>query len=179
MQLLKFYHGITFAFYWHCILDKDASFECHCYTHLDPRMLWAQMFLEIRVVTRRTCTWRSRASSLASQYLMACRIGPFGSLGFIYVWHLCSFVLIRQIISYYNVYIYASILTFSIPRTSFVRNMHHGAQSSAQGACCLDIGFRHMFSAPDCDAFRVIHVSCGWWKGMGSACAVTLGRGRL
>ena len=27
------------------------------------------------------------------------------------------------------------------------------AQSSAQEACCLDIGFRHMSSAPDCVAF--------------------------
>ena len=96
-------------------------------------MLWAQMFLEMRVVTRRSSARRSGASSLISQYLMACRNGPFGSLGSIYVWHLCSFVLICQIISYYNVYRFAYILTFSIPRTSSTRNMHQGAQSSAQG----------------------------------------------
>ena len=51
-----------------------------------------------------------------------------------------------QVISYYNVYMYVYILSFSIPCTSSARNMHHGAQSSAQGACCLDIGFRHMSS---------------------------------
>ena len=96
-----------------------------------------------------------------SEYLMACRNGPFGSLGSIYVWHLCSFVLICQIIAYYNVYMYAYILTLSIPRTSSARNMHHGAQSSTQGTCCQDIGFRHMFSAPDCVAFGGMHVSCG------------------
>ena len=31
--------------------------------------------------------------------------------------------------------------------------MSHGAHSSVQGACCLDIGFRHMFSTPDYAAF--------------------------
>ena len=64
-------------------------------------------------------------------------------------------------ISYYNVYMYAYILAFSIPRASSARSMHHGAQSSAQGACCLDIGFRHMFSAPYDAAFGVMHASCG------------------
>ena len=33
--------------------------------------------------------------------------------------------------------------------------MHHSSHPSVQGACCLDIGFRHMFSALDC-------VSFGW-----------------
>ena len=176
---MEFYHRVTFAFYWHCILDKDASTECYCYTHLTPRMLWAQMVFEIRVLTRRSSTWRSGASSLVSQYRMACRNGPFGSLGSIYVWHWRSFVLICQIITDYNVYMYAYRLAFSIPHASSARNMHHGAQSSAQGACCLDIGFRHMFSAPDCAAFGMMHVSCGWRKGMGTACIVTWGRGRL
>ena len=46
-------------------------------------------------------------------------------------------------------------LSFSVPRISSARSMHRGAQSSVQGACCLDIGFRHMSSAPDCVA-----VSC-------------------
>ena len=82
-------------------------------------------------------------------------------------------------ISCYNVYMYAYILTFSIPRTSSAMSTHHGAGLSARGACCLDIGFRHMFSAPDCAAFGVMHVSCGLGKGMSSACAVTWGRGRL
>ena len=135
------------------------------------------MFLEIRVVTRRSSTWRSGASSLVSQYLMTCRKDSFGFLGSIYMWHWCSFVFICHIIPYYNVYMYAYI--FSNPRTSSAQNMHHDAQSSAQGACCLDIGFRHMFSAPDCAAFGLMHVSCGWGKGMGSTCAVTWGRGRL
>ena len=31
--------------------------------------------------------------------------------------------------------------------------MHLSSQPSVQGACCLDIGFRHMFSALDCVAF--------------------------
>ena len=31
--------------------------------------------------------------------------------------------------------------------------MHRISHSSVQGACCLDIGFRHMFSALDCVAF--------------------------
>ena len=44
-------------------------------------------------------------------------------------------------------------LGFSVPRTSSARSMTHGAHSSVQGACCLDIGFRHMFSALDCAAF--------------------------
>ena len=63
-----------------------------------------------------------------------------------------------QVISYYNVYMYVYILSFSISRTSSAWNMHHGAQSSAQGACCLDSGFRHIFSAPDCAAFEVMRV---------------------
>ena len=31
--------------------------------------------------------------------------------------------------------------------------MHLISHPSLQGACCLDIGFRHMFSALDCVAF--------------------------
>ena len=31
--------------------------------------------------------------------------------------------------------------------------MHLSSQPSVHGACCLDIGFRHMFSALDCVAF--------------------------
>ena len=31
--------------------------------------------------------------------------------------------------------------------------MHRISHPSVQGACCLDIGFRHMFSALDCVAF--------------------------
>ena len=31
--------------------------------------------------------------------------------------------------------------------------MHRRSHSSVQGACCLDIGFRHMFNALDCVAF--------------------------
>ena len=31
--------------------------------------------------------------------------------------------------------------------------MHRSSHPSVQGACCLDIGFRHMFSALDCVAF--------------------------
>ena len=61
---------------------------------------------------------------------------------------------------------YVYVLSFSIPRTSSARNMHHDAQSSAQEAWCLDIGFRHLFSVPDCAAFEVMHVSCGWGKGI-------------
>ena len=34
--------------------------------------------------------------------------------------------------------------------------MRHSSHPSAQGACCSDIGFRHMFSAFDC-------VSFGWY----------------
>ena len=44
---------------------------------------------------------------------------------------------------------------------SSARNMHHGAQSSAQEACCQVIGFRHMFLAPDCASCEVMHMSCG------------------
>ena len=33
--------------------------------------------------------------------------------------------------------------------------MRHSSHPAVQGACCLDIGFRHMFSALDC-------VSFGW-----------------
>ena len=32
-------------------------------------------------------------------------------------------------------------------RTWSTRSMRRGLHSSVQGACCLDIGFRHMFSA--------------------------------
>ena len=32
-------------------------------------------------------------------------------------------------------------------RTWSARSMHRGLHSSVQGACCLDIGFCHMFSA--------------------------------
>ena len=32
-------------------------------------------------------------------------------------------------------------------------NMHRSSHLSVQGACCLDIGFRHMFSALDCVPF--------------------------
>ena len=31
--------------------------------------------------------------------------------------------------------------------------MHLSSHPSVQGACCLDIGFNHMFSALDCVAF--------------------------
>ena len=49
-----------------------------------------------------------------------------------------------------SMYVY---LSSSAPRTSSARSMQRGAQSSVQGACCLDIGFRHMSSALDCVAF--------------------------
>ena len=47
-----------------------------------------------------------------------------------------------QVISYYNVYMYVYILSFSIPCTSSARNMHHGAQSSAQGGGGMLSGHR-------------------------------------
>ena len=52
----------------------------------------------------------------------------------------------------YNVSMYV-YLSFSDPRTSSARSMLRGAQSSVQEACCLDIGFRHMSSSPDCVTF--------------------------
>ena len=39
--------------------------------------------------------------------------------------------------------------------------MYPRAQLSGQGACCLDIGFRHMSSVPDCASFWATHVPCG------------------
>ena len=45
------------------------------------------------------------------------------------------------------------MLGFNIPRALSSWNMHHSAHLSVQWACCLDIGFCHMFSAPDCAAF--------------------------
>ena len=38
-------------------------------------------------------------------------------------------------------------------RTWYTRSMHRGLHSSVQGACCLDIGFRQMFSALGSVAF--------------------------
>ena len=52
----------------------------------------------------------------------------------------------------YNLSMYV-YLSFSVPRTSSARSMLRAAQTSVQEACCLDIGFRHMSSAPDCVAF--------------------------
>ena len=45
------------------------------------------------------------------------------------------------------------MLGFNIPRALSSWNMHHSAHLSVQWACCLDIGFCHMFSAPDCATF--------------------------
>ena len=46
-------------------------------------------------------------------------------------------------------------LGFFLRYFSVAWNMRHSSHSSVQGACCFDIGFRHMFSAFDC-------VSFGW-----------------
>ena len=52
-------------------------------------------------------------------------------------------------------------ICFRDPSKPFARNMFPRAQPSGQGACCLDIGFRHMSSVPDCASFRATHVPCG------------------
>ena len=82
----------------------------------------------------------------------------------------------------YNVSMYV-YLSFSVPRTSSARSMLRGAQSSVQEACCLDIGFRHMSSAPDCVAFsccmRRVAEEREPLYSFESAWAVIRGRGRL
>ena len=77
------------------------------------------------------------------------------------------FILYYSYISLFNPYF---VLVFPV---FIARDMYHGAQSSVQGACCLEIGFRHMFSTLACAAF-------GWClyrvAGEGSsACAVCQG----
>ena len=39
--------------------------------------------------------------------------------------------------------------------------MHRISHPSVRGACCLDIGFRHMFSAFDCVVFWLVYTPCG------------------
>ena len=66
---------------------------------------------------------------------------------------------------FYFFFFFEHMLGFNIPRTLSSWNMHHSAHLSVQWACCLDIGFCHMFSAPDC---TLLTEACSLWpkKGM-------------
>ena len=66
----------------------------------------------------------------------------------IYVLYVCGYIYV-----YIYIFFLEHMLGFSIPRALSSWNMHHSAHFSVQWACCLDIDFCHMFSAPDCAAF--------------------------
>ena len=61
------------------LIEQRGSSTQPSYTPLDPCMLWAQLFLEIRGVTPRSYILRSGTKSLVSQYyVMAHGIHPLG-----------------------------------------------------------------------------------------------------
>ena len=54
---------------------------------------------------------------------------------------------------FYRDYFMLTVCGF-VQGKAFTRSMHDSSLSSMQCACCLDFGFRHMFSAHDCDSFH-------------------------